>query len=238
MVNTHTLVQPLGPGVLVARISHQAAVALSLHVGRLAEAKAIALEIPADALPGGSNLLAEFIGEQVDTIPHLVWSRWPSHADAGQDALDVTPTHLTFRVCASGAIEADTSAGRQRIISPNHLAAMSGIEALDARNFAAVSDPVPVLSTSHLTAQQRRDLDEGGELPGVLTLYSDASGWMLYCHPELDGPELPENLGAIFAWAHALKTPYLRFDSDGGEIAGLPAYPDMDHDSDLDGGAW
>lgn len=85
-------------------------------------------------------------------------------------------------------------------------------------------EPVLCVSTAHMPPEMAAKLDNDEKLPGLLTLFRNDFGWVLYVSDGDCGEDMPEELRAITETAKRLGTPYLRFDADATQVEGLPLY--------------
>lgn len=89
---------------------------------------------------------------------------------------------------------------------------------------SAAIEPVLCVSTAHIPQEFAQALDRGEQLSGLLTVFRNEYGWVLYIGEDEEGELVPKQLSAITEAAKRLGTAYLRFDADGMEVEGLPTY--------------
>lgn len=83
---------------------------------------------------------------------------------------------------------------------------------------------IPVVSTGHIPAEVREKLD-ASSMPYGLYSASYPDGWFIACGENGDDDEgLPEPLAAVLQWARKAGYEWVRLDTDGDEIDGLPTY--------------
>lgn len=94
---------------------------------------------------------------------------------------------------------------------------MSGIELMR----------VPVISSSHVTAECAGWLDEvTGQPDSALCGFKGGYGWILFVGEDPLGPDCPhlDVLNPVFAWARSNGYDWVRLDEDASPVPDLPTY--------------
>lgn len=81
----------------------------------------------------------------------------------------------------------------------------------------------PVISTGHLTAETRTELDENN---GGCSFMSGPYGWMFYVQQDGDFDNMPGDLAVVMVWARANGWQWVRFDVDADVVPELPYFED------------
>lgn len=117
---------------------------------------------------------------------------------------------------------------------PASFAPVAGAE--NACRDGLVVEAYLIASTAHLTPSERESLEEGKSgNPHIIISAICECGWILHLNEQLVSGEiapdqalanLSEGFAAVVRKALVYGLPYVRFDSDGPVIEGLPEYPD------------
>ena len=79
------------------------------------------------------------------------------------------------------------------------------------------------LSTSHVTNDTRRILDESKLTDWPVFGFQGVFGWVIYAHEETD-ETIPEELWRVMQYARANGCDYIMFDADADMIDDLPHF--------------
>lgn len=216
--------------ITLVSISEAAARELAIKAAWLHHTHALSIELPVAMIGKGGLEVARIAGDlqkllaatesqdrgrsgRCQTLLRMVRNR---------GALEAHGCHASFEesvvLTSGGDVLLGRGEGQAFVARASLLQEAGRCEHFSVRDFIRRTDPVPTLSTAHLTAGQIEKLAAGQSIEGTLTIFTNECGWMLYRDEIGCGPTLPKNLEQMFKWASAMGTPYLRFDCDGAEL--------------------